>query len=187
MPGAFLCQGSVDIAFMTPIVFALLMAPASRLFPCLLTLLAAASLLSSCSSASKGPGGTISKVKQFHLIPTERVVSSDRSITFERQHLLRGAITAAEQRERAGQYYAVLWKVHDRSQPVTVKFQFRQANSGLEIATIEQTVTDVRRSNWTKFQVTGPDYHGRGRVTSWKITLERQGQVLASQQSYLWE
>lgn len=163
------------------------MASVSRLLPCLLPLLVVVSLSSSCSSASKGPGGTISKVKHFHLIPTERVVTSDRSISFERQHLLRGAVTAAEQRARAGHYYAVLWKVADRSQPVTVKLQFRQANSGLEITTLEQTISDVRRSNWTQFQVTGPDYHGRGRVTSWKLTLERQGQVLASQQSYLWE
>ncbi len=152
----------------------------------LLPVLVAVSL-NSCSSASKGPGGTISKVKQFHLIPTERLRTADRSISFERQYLLRGAVTAAEQRERAGQYYAVLWKAHDRSQPVTVKFQYRQANSGLETVSQEETVTDVRRSNWTKFQVTGPDYHSLGRVTSWKLTLERDGQVLASQQSYLWE
>jgi hypothetical protein len=156
-----------------------------------LRLLLSASLLStlltSCSSVSKGPGGQISKVKYFHLIPTERQRTPDRSLSFERQYLLRGAVTAAEQRERAGQYYSILWKVTDRSQPVTVKFQYRQANTGLEIATLEQTVTDVRRNNWSKFQVTGPAYNSNGRVTSWKVTLEREGQVLASQQSYIWE
>lgn len=164
------------------------MAPALRLLPrLLLPAFAAVFLLGSCSSSSKGPGGTIYKVKQFHLIPGERVIARDRSILFERQHLLHGAVTAAEQRERAGHYYAVNWKAADRSQPVTVKFAFRQANTGLDTTTIEQTVTDVRRSNWTKFQVTGSDYHSRGRVTAWKLTLERGGQILASQQSYLWE
>ncbi len=164
------------------------MAFALRLLPrLLLPALAAASLLSSCSSASKSSGGTISKVKQFHLIPTERTRAKDRSLSFERQYLLHGAVTAAEQRERAGNYYAFHWKVADRSQPVTVKLQYRQAESGLEIATMEQVITEVRRSNWTKFQVTGADYHSRGRVTSWKLTLERGGEILASQQSYLWE
>lgn len=166
------------------------MASISRLS---LRLICAASLLvftvltSSCSSASKGPGGTVSKVKYFHLIPTERFRTSDRSIAFERQYLLRGAVTAAEQQERAGQYYSILWKVTDRTQPVTVKFQYRQANTGLETQVLTQEVTDVRRSNWSKFQITGPAYTANGRVTAWKLTLERAGEVLASQQSYLWE
>lgn len=164
------------------------MAPALRsLSRLLLSALAVTLLLSSCSSTGKGPGGTIYKVKQQHFVPTERIMARDRSILFERQYLLHGAVTAAEQRERTGHYYAVNWKVDDRTQPVTLKFVFRQANTGLETATIEQTITDVRRSNWTKFQITGNDYYSRGRVTAWKLTLERGGEVLASQQSYLWE
>jgi hypothetical protein len=166
------------------------MASVSRLSLRLLwvaTLLISATGLSSCSSVSEGPGGKVSKVKVFHLIPTEQVRSSDRSLSFERQYLLRGAVTAAEQRERAGQYYAFLWKVTDRTQPVTVKLQYRQANTALETLVMTQEVTDVRRSNWSKFQVTGPAYHSNGRVTSWKLTVERGGEVLASQQSYLWE
>lgn len=151
------------------------------------SLLVSASALSSCSSAGEGPGGKISKVKVFHLIPTEQVRSSDRSLAFERQYRLRGAVTAAEQRERAGQYYDFLWSVTDRTQPVTIKMQYRQANTGLETFVMTQEVTDVRRSNWSNFQVTGPAYNSNGRVTSWKLTLERGGQVLGSQQSYLWE
>jgi hypothetical protein len=50
-----------------------------------------------------------------------------------------------------------------------------------------QEVTNVRRSNWSNFQVTGPAYNGNGRVTSWKLTLERGGEIIGSQQSYLWE
>jgi hypothetical protein len=65
--------------------------------------------------------------------------------------------------------------------------QYRQANTGLETFVMTQEVTDVRRSNWSSFQVTGPAYNGNGRVTSWKLTLERGGEVLGSQQSYLWE
>jgi hypothetical protein len=143
--------------------------------------------LNSCSSASKGSGGQVSKVKTYHLIPTERLRTFDRSLAFERQYLLRGAVTASDQRERAGQYYSFLWKADDRTQPVTVKFQYRQANTGLETFVAQEEVTTVKRSNWTKFQIIGPPYYEKGRVTSWKLTLERGGEVLASQQSYLWE
>jgi hypothetical protein len=166
------------------------MASVSRLILrliCVAALFVFSALLSSCSSAGKGSGGVVCKVKTFHLIPTERFITSDRSIAFERQYILHGAVTAADQQERAGQYYSFLWKVTDRTQPVTVKFQYRQANTGLEIQEMIQEVTDVRRSNWSKFQVTGPAYNVNGRVTAWKLTLSRAGEVLGSEQSYLWE
>lgn len=164
------------------------MAPAYRLSLRLLLLaFLVPTLMSSCSSASKGPGGKVVKVKTYHLIPTERIRTFDRSLSFERQYLLRGAVTAGDQRERGGQYYSFLWKVDDRSQPVTLNLQYRQANTGLEIHSQKEEVTKVKRSNWTKFQVIGPDYYDKGRVTSWKLTVERGGEVLASQQSYLWE
>lgn len=144
-------------------------------------------LMSSCSSVGRGSAGKIPKVKTFHLIPTERVRTFDRSLSFERQYLLRGAVTAGEQRERAGQYYTFNWKVDDRSQPVTLKFQYRQENTGLETHLQQEEVADIKRSNWTKFQVIGTEYYDKGRVTSWKLTVERGGEVLVSQQSYLWE
>jgi hypothetical protein len=164
------------------------MASTSRL-PLRLLLLAflVPTLLNSCSSASKGPRGRISKVKTYHLIPTERIRTFDRSLAFERQYLLHGAVTASDQRERAGNYYTFNWKVEDRSQPVTLKFQYRQANTGLETFQMLQEIPEVKRSNWTKFEIIGPAYYEKGRVTAWKLTVERAGEILASQQSYLWE
>ena len=147
----------------------------------------AAMAMVSCSSVSKGPGGQISKVKYNHLVPNERLVASDRSILFERQYLLYGAVSRAEQMERAGHYYAFNWKVTDRSQPVTVHFEYRQSKSGLEVRTMDAEVDDVRRSNWTKFEVTGPAYRADGTVTAWRVSLRRGDEELASQQSYLWE
>ena len=157
----------------------------------LMTRLVAAVLVSagavSCSSVSKGPGGQVNKVKHYHLIPNERYITQDPSLNFERQYLLYGAVTGSEQMDRAGQYYAILWKANDRTQPVTVNFEYRQSDSGLQSESQEIVVDQVRRSNWTKFQVTGGDYLADGRVTAWKVTLKQNGEEIASQQSYLWE
>jgi hypothetical protein len=164
------------------------MSPDFRASPrLLLAAILLAPLLASCSSVSKGPGGRVSKVKHQLLIPTERFRTMDRAIAFERQYLLFGAVSAKEQRERTGHYYAFLWKADDRTQPVTIRFDYRQADTGLEVFTKEEVVTKVKSSNWTKLQVTGPEYFGNGRVTSWKFTLLQGGQEIASQQSYLWE
>lgn len=148
--------------------------------------IAAVSLVS-CSSATKGPGGTIKKVKPYVLDPLVVLRTPDPAILFEREHHLRGAYTAAEQAKRSGSYYSIMWKVTDRSQPVKVRFEYRLANTGLKVMSLEQDVTDVRRSNLTKFQVTGDEYATGGRVSAWRVTLLRGSEELATQQSYLWK
>ncbi len=163
------------------------MASASRLSFCRLIALALlATFSASCSSVSKGPGGQISKVKYYHLFPGAPVSTVDPAVAFERDYLLYGAVTRAEVNERFGHYYTIFWKATDRSQPVKVRFEYRQANTGLEAKVIEEEVTDVGRTNKSKFQVSGGEYNTSGRVTAWKVTLLREQEELASQQSYLW-
>jgi len=163
------------------------MTPGSRSFLIrLLAITVAASALVSCSSAKVGNGGTISKVKYYHLVPSKPVLVQDQAIMFERQHYLYGAATKAEVMARAGHYYTIFWKVEDRSQPVTVRFEYRQANNGLVTKIMDQEVVDVRRSNVSKFQVTGDEYTSSGRVTAWRVTLMRGKEELVSKASYLW-
>jgi hypothetical protein len=140
----------------------------------------------SCSSVSKGPGGQVSKANHYHLQPLEQLNTRDPSVLFERAHYLYGAVTLAEQLERAGHYYTFWWKVDDRSQPVTVKFEYRQKLTGLAVKVKEEQVTELSRSNRTKFQVIGPEYQTDGPVTSWQVSILRGKEVLASQQSFTW-
>ena len=142
--------------------------------------------LASCSSAQRGPGGSVSKVKIYRLDPTQRLKVSDPAIRFEKQHYLYGAVTHAEQMERAGQYYNVFWKVEDRSQPVTVRFEYRQRDTGLKVKIKELEVTDVRRSNVTAFQVTGEEFRKDGPVSAWRASVVRGKDQLVDYTSYLW-
>lgn len=142
--------------------------------------------LASCSSAQRGPGGTVSKVKIYRLDPTQRLQVADPSIRFERSHYLYGAVSHAEQMERAGQYYHVFWKVTDRSQPATVRFEYRQRETGLKVKTKEVEISDVRRSNVTDFQVTGEEFRQDGPVTAWRASIVRGKDQLVDYQSFLW-
>lgn len=163
------------------------MASESRFSFCRFSALALLALgLVSCSSAVVGSGGTISKVKYYHMNPGTPVTTIDPAVDFERDYHLHGAITRAEITERFGHYYTIFWKVDDRSQPVKVRFEYRQANSGLDAKVQEFEVAAVGRSNQTRFQVIGDEYKTAGRVTSWKVTLLRGKEELVSQQSYLW-
>jgi hypothetical protein len=143
-------------------------------------------LLSACSSAVDGPGGRIGKVKYYHLMPNYTPRSLDPTILFEQQHHLHGAVTQAQIMDRFGHYYTVFWKADDRTGPVTVRFEYQQALSGLSKRVQEQVVDDIHRNNVSKFQVTGAEYSKSGRVISWRVSVLRGKEELVSQQSALW-
>lgn len=143
-------------------------------------------ILPACSSAVQGPGGRITKVKYYHLMPNFQPRSMDPPILFERQHHLFGAVTKEQILDRFGHYYTVFWKADDRSGPLTVRFEYQQAKSGLTKRVQEQIVDDIRRTNLSKFQVTGEEYDKSGRVVAWRVSVLRGKEELVSQQSALW-
>lgn len=163
------------------------MTAAARFFLSLGCIALSLTALPSCSSTVRGPGGAVTKAKIYHLQPTERLRGNDPSINFERGYYLHGAVTLAEQMERAGQYYTFFWKVDDRSQPVTVRFEYRQQKTGFTTKVKEEQVADIGRSNTTRFNVTGAEYQADGPVTSWRVSLLRGKEVLVNSDSYLWK
>ena len=143
--------------------------------------------LASCVSIPAGSGGAITKVKAYKLDPTVRLKVGDPMIRFERQSRLYGAVTRSEQMSRAGQYYTVFWEANDRSQPVTVRLEYRQRETGLQVHKIDSEVSNVRGSNVTEFQVTGDAFHTNGPVTAYRVSLMRGKEELASADSFLWK
>lgn len=142
--------------------------------------------LSACADSARGPGGKISKVKYYHLMPFFTPQTTNQTILFERQHFIYGAVSKKEIVDRFGHYYTFFWKTDDRTGPVTVRFEYLQAQSGLNKRVQEQVVEDIRRSNISKFQVTGHEYQKSGRVIAWRVSILRGKEVLVTQQSALW-
>lgn len=161
-------------------------APTSALIR-LVTVVLSALLIASCSSSVSGPGGTISKVKYYHLMPGVPPGTQERALTFEREHFLYGAVTSKEIMARFGHYYSIFWRLDDRTGPVTVRFEYRLASTGLKVFSKEQIVEDIRRSNLTRFEVNGDEYQKNGRVSMWRVQILRGKEELVSQQSYLWD
>jgi hypothetical protein len=143
---------------------------------------ACAAGLSACAT-----GDAISKVKIFRLDATQPLRAADPAISFEQRRHLHGAITAEEVQAREGNYYTIFFSLADPSQPVTVRFEYRQANTGSKVLVIEQPIDDPGRGNTTDIAVIGDAFHQNGRVLAWRVSLVRGKQVLASRHSYLWE
>lgn len=143
--------------------------------------------LASCNTIPKGSGGSITKVTAYKLDPSTNPRIADPALRFERRYRLYGAVTKAQQFEREGQYTTVFWKAVDRSQPVTVRYEYRQRETGMKVHSLEQEVTDVRRSNATEFQIVGEAFRTNGPVTAWRATLLRGKEQLGSADSFLWK
>lgn len=149
-----------------------------------LCLAATAAILASCASPKEAE---ISKVNYYKLDARKDIISADPAISFEQKHRLYGAVSNEEMNAREGHYYTVHWRVSDRSQPVKVKLEYRQAKTGSKVNVQEVEVPDAGRSNTTEFQVVGEDYKTNGHVTAWKVSLIRGKEEVASHRSYLWE
>jgi hypothetical protein len=113
-------------------------------------------------------------------------VVNDPAIMAERAYHLHGAVTKAETLARGGHYYSVFWKARHPG-PLSLRFEYRQANTGLKSRVKEIQVAQPRRSQVSKFEVIGEEHATHGRVTSWKISIvDAAGRELAAERSYLW-
>ena len=148
-------------------------------------LLSACCALATLASCASGPANGFTKQKIFRLDPDNRPVAVDQSLPFEHKRLLRGAVSNAERQARKGNYYTFFWRVEDRSRPVTLRFEYRQAGTGFDVHTQQQELP--AKAGVARFQVVGDEYRRNGSVIGWKCTLLQGGAVLDERKSYLWE
>ena len=139
-----------------------------------------------CQSNNVAKTGTvITNSKYFLLDPAQQPASVDPMIRFERRHHLHGAITREERKDRYGHYYVFWW--NDRAlTPAVIRLEYRQENTGVQTKVQQFAVQAPYPKNKSRFQVTGTDYQQGGRVTSWRVSIIRNGKIIAHDQSYLW-
>ena len=108
----------------------------------------------------------------------------------DQQKRLYGAVTIADHEARLGQYYEVTWcldgRVVEPSEPVTVIFRYRQANTGSKLKFLSKRYPAGTSRGKIEFNIIGENYIEGGRVLSWKADLVYGGRLIESKQSYLW-
>ncbi len=134
------------------------------------------------------PDFSFRKTIQYFLDPAAKPVNPrvDAAVAFERQYRLYGALTALDARQRLGNYYTIFWRAK-RPADVTVRFEYRQEKLHAFTQAREATYRDAKGTNRTVFAIVGDDFINDGRVIAWRESLIVNGQVVATNRSYLWE
>jgi hypothetical protein len=111
---------------------------------------------------------------------------AEASMNFERTYRMYGAITAADQRQRYGNYFDFFWRAK-RPANVTVRLEYRQDKLRSFVQAREVSYENAKGNQKTEFAVIGDDYLNDGRVISWRCLLIENGRIVAENRSYLWE
>ncbi|MEP2775279.1 MAG: hypothetical protein ABJQ29_06010 [Luteolibacter sp.] len=143
--------------------------------------LAVAIVLASC-------GGTPEPlvVKQFTLRDQDTGTESDPMVQNAKMQRLYGAVSVEERKQRLGQYYTALWNA-DPGLDKEIIFQYQQGKSGSLVKTMTRNIPAGTSEGKEEFSIIGDDYFDNGRVLTWKMTFKAGGEVISTEQSYLWE
>lgn len=125
-------------------------------------------------------------VKTHTIRDQETITGDDVMVHHEKIRRLYGAISMEERAQRLGQYYTVLWKA-EAGADKEILFEYQQAKSGSEVKQMRRVLDAGSASGKVEFSIIGDNYYENGRVLTWKISLISGGEVIATEQSYLWE
>lgn len=154
--------------------------PAMKVWKFLVPVLPALAL--SCCSEPQ-----VLEVRPLHLREIGGGDTDDPMVRGERQRRLHGAISVAEQGERLGYYYTVLWHDGAEDQAGEVVFEFQQGASGSRVKRMTHRIPAGQGAGKAEFTLLGDAYRKGGRVLAWRCKLYRGGREVASRQSYLWQ
>jgi hypothetical protein len=141
--------------------------------------------LSGPGAARKKKGGQNKLLKTSAPAAGSNAAIADRSITFERQYRLFGAITQLDQAQRCGNYFDFFWRAK-RTADVTMRLEYRQEKLHSFVQARELYYPQVHGNIKTEFAIIGDDYFDDGRVIAWRCLLIENGHIVAENRSYLW-
>ena len=117
---------------------------------------------------------------------SSKSVAQEASLNFERSYRLYGAVTAADQRQRHGQYFDFFWRAK-RPADVTVRFEYKQEKLHALTQAKEVAYRDIHGTKRSEFRVIGDEFFDDGKVLAWRCLLIEHGRIVAEKRSFLWD
>lgn len=132
------------------------------------------------------PKVRITSVREFLNDPSETRTGGKRPLEFEFKYVNHGAVTQAQKRNRMGNYFTVNWQASGEPADYELRLDYRQSRSKDLVRTLIIPYKSVTAGQKGHFKVIGDAYHDFGRVHSWRISVVRNGVIVAQQKSFVW-
>lgn len=107
-------------------------------------------------------------------------------LDFEKKYWNHGAILSKDFRDRQGNIFVINWQNDGSAGDFTVRLDYRQANTRERVMTKTQEYKNFNGFEKTVIQVVGDDYLRGGVVNSWRISIVRDGKIVAQEKSFIW-
>ncbi|MDA1340211.1 MAG: hypothetical protein O2804_02620, partial [Verrucomicrobia bacterium] len=107
-------------------------------------------------------------------------------MVYEPKYWDHGAILAKDRAERKGNIFVINWQNDGGPADFTVRLDYRQAMSRERVMTKTQDYKNFDGYEKTVLKVTGDDYLRGGKVHSWRISIVRDGKIVAEKKSFIW-
>lgn len=126
------------------------------------------------------------KIYDFINDPELTPVGDNRAMAYEFKYFNYGAITKEEKKNKKGHYFVINWKNEGEAENLILRFDYRQEQSREKLNTLEIPVSAAQGNLRGMFSVRGDAYEKFGKVNSWRISVIRQGQIVAEKKSFIW-
>jgi len=105
---------------------------------------------------------------------------------YEPKYWDHGAILAKDRLDRQGNIFVINWQNDGEPSDFTVRLDYRQAMTRERVMTKTQEYKNFDGYEKTVLKVTGDEYLRGGVVHSWRISIVRNGKIVAQEKSFIW-
>jgi len=110
----------------------------------------------------------------------------NQMMLYEPKYWNHGAILAKDRLDRQGNIFVINWQNDGEPSDFTVRLDYRQAMTRERVMTKTQEYKNFDGYEKTVLKVTGDEYLRGGVVNSWRISIVRDGKIVAQEKSFIW-
>ena len=107
-------------------------------------------------------------------------------LDFEKKYWDHGAVLQKDIEGKQGNIFVINWQNDGTPADFTVRLDYRQANTRERVMTKVQRYERFGGFEKTVIQVVGDDYLRGGVVNSWRVSIVRDGKIVAQEKSFIW-
>ena len=107
-------------------------------------------------------------------------------LDYEKKYWDHGAILSKEVEAKQGNIFVINWQNDGAPGDFIVRLDYRQANTRERVMTKTERYQNFDGYEKTVIKVVGDDYLRGGVVNSWRISIVRDGKIVAQEKSFIW-